>query len=243
MLKRISISFWPALVTLTAFLILCKLGFWQLQRAEEKREFLQAFETQSEIDLNALVKANESNQLSGFNGRHLSITGEVLMPYLFFVDNKIHQGKVGYSLLAPVRVSGTNIILMTDFGWVQGPGSRAELPVVSLPSRVQFKGQLKTEQLEQFALENAELVDTWPQRIQSPHSALELELQGDALPLLFYAPTDTLPGMPQTYQAVVMPPEKHQAYALQWFLLALASLVVFYFAAVKTASKEEVHES
>lgn len=243
MLKRISISFWPALVTLTAFLILCKLGFWQLQRAEEKRQFLQAFETQGKVEFSAVVDASQTGSLDVFNGRQTTIAGEVLMPYVFFVDNKIHQGSVGYSLLAPVQVTGTDHVVIVDFGWLKAPRSRQQLPKVSLPKKIAITGQLKTQQLEQFSLQQQPLNQNWPQRIQSPHSALELSVNGQLLPLILYAPSNTLAGMPQTYRAVVMPPEKHHAYALQWFLLALASILVFYFAAVKRSPKEVVNES
>ena len=48
--------------------------------------------------------------------------------------------------------------------------------------------------------------------------------------MVAFAESNTLPDTPQLYEPVVMPPEKHVAYAVQWFLLALASLVVYGFA-------------
>lgn len=245
-LKRRSIPLWPTLVTLTAFVILCKLGLWQLQRAEEKRIWLKQHNQQDAVDINAIATLSDISELAAFNGRLLTVKGEIVMPYVFFIDNRIMKGKSGYSVLAPVQISGSHLLILVDFGWVPAPPSRDTLPTVDFPKNVRFIGQLKTRQLAQFTLAQEPLLNEWPQRIQSPHSALQLSLKQTLLPLIVYAPSQTIKGLPQTYTAVVMGPEKHQAYALQWFSLALASLLIFYFAALKPAahlSKEEVNES
>ena len=63
----------------------------------------------------------------------------------------------------------------------------------------------------------------WPRRIQSLQ---ELDLsQG-----IIYAQDQSIEGLVQIYKPVVMPPEKHQAYAMQWFLLAFACVSIFVFA-------------
>lgn len=244
-LKRRSIPLWPTLVTLTAFAILCKLGIWQLQRAEEKRLWLNQHEQQNAVDINAITSRSDINELAAFHGHQLTVKGNIMMPYVFFIDNKIFQGKAGYSVLAPVKISGSELIILADFGWVEAPSSREFLPSVDVPKTVHFTGQLKTKQLAYFTLEQQPLSDQWPQRIQSPHSALQLNLNTTILPLIVYAPSQTISGLTQTYTAVVMGPEKHQAYALQWFSLALASLLVFYFAALKPVirrNKEKTNE-
>jgi cytochrome oxidase assembly protein ShyY1 len=244
-LKRRSIPLWPTVLTLTAFAILCKLGVWQLQRAEEKRVWLKQHEQQNTVDINTIAARSDTDELAAFNGRQLTVKGEIMMPYVFFIDNKVFHGKAGYSVLAPVKISGSELILLADFGWVEAPSSRDFLPTVDFPKTVHFTGQLKTKQLASFTLEQQPLSDQWPQRIQSPHSALQLNLNETLLPLIVYAPSQTISGLPQTYTAVVMGPEKHQAYALQWFSLALASLLVFYFAALKPVTgrnKEETDE-
>jgi cytochrome oxidase assembly protein ShyY1 len=41
------------------------------------------------------------------------------------------------------------------------------------------------------------------------------------------------------YKAVVMSPQKHQAYAVQWFLIALACVVVAIFASKKRTNNEK----
>jgi len=45
--------------------------------------------------------------------------------------------------------------------------------------------------------------------------------------------------LPQTYKPVVMLPEKHRAYAIQWFLLAFACIGVFFFASYQRSNMTE----
>jgi len=221
------------MVTLTAFLILCKLGFWQLQRAEEKAAWLKQFSSQSKVEIQTLNHAMSNKKFAELNGRDMELKGQVLTQFLWFVDNKIHQGQVGYKVLVPVYVPQIHSVIMTDIGWVKAPKSRMALPNIELPQSLILNGVIKSEQLQQFVLEQDVVSNKWPQRIQSSEGAFLTDYGSPVLPLIFYANSFSVNEMPQTYKAVVMPPEKHVAYAVQWFLLALASVLVFLFASYK----------
>ena len=232
-LTRFSISLWPALVTLTAFLILCKLGFWQLDRAREKADWLKQFSSQSQVDMQTLNQVISNQSFSTLNGRDMQLKGQVLTQYVWFVDNKIHQGQPGYKVLVPLLVPAVNSVIMMDLGWIKAPKSRMTLPQFDLPQTLQTDGVIKSEQLEQFVLKKDVVSDKWPQRIQSSEGAFSTNYGYPLLPIIFYANSLSVNQMPQTYKAVVMPPEKHVAYAVQWFLLALACVLVFLFASYK----------
>ncbi|MDC2889778.1 SURF1 family cytochrome oxidase biogenesis protein [Psychrosphaera algicola] len=94
MLKRIKISFWPVLVTLTAFILLCKLGFWQLQRADEKREWLLSFGTEQLATQDDLFNPVDAKSSELLNGQNTVITGHVLSQYMMLLDNRVHQGQL-----------------------------------------------------------------------------------------------------------------------------------------------------
>lgn len=239
MLKRIKISFWPVLVTLTAFILLCKLGFWQLQRADEKREWLLSFGTEQLATQDDLFNPVDAKSSELLNGQNTVITGQVLSQYMMLLDNRVHHGQPGYKVLAPVLSSKYNQSILVDFGWLKAPNNRSELPTFDLPSEVELQGVIKSTQLQQFVLENPPLTDQWPQRIQSINMVFEHDWQPKMVPLIVYANNEQVQGLVQTYKPVVMMPEKHEAYALQWFLLAFASLVIFVFASrVKPDSQD-----
>lgn len=239
MLKRIKITFWPVLVTLTAFILLCKLGFWQLQRADEKREWLLSFGSEQTATQDDLFNAIDPASGKLLNGQNVVITGQVQSQFMMLLDNRVHQGQTGYKVLAPVFSTKFKQSILVDFGWLKAPTNRSELPTFSLPEEVELHGVIKSTQLQQFVLENTPLIDEWPQRIQSINMVFEHNWQPKMVPLIVYANNKQVEGLVQTYKPVVMMPEKHEAYAVQWFLLAFASLVIFVFASrVKPASQD-----
>jgi cytochrome oxidase assembly protein ShyY1 len=74
----------------------------------------------------------------------------------------------------------------------------------------------------------------WPLRIQQVEldkfSALT---DKQLLPFVVYINEDENLGYKKNWQPIVMPPEKHQAYAFQWFSLAIAWLVLMLWASRK----------
>ena len=209
------------LVLLVAVVILVRLGFWQLQRADEKEQLLAQQQMQPVLTGADLVY--EKN-IAKLNHSQIKTKGRILTDRVWLLDNQVHQGRVGYKVLAELELSQFNQFkVMVDWGWVPAERQRSQLPKIELSNKeVELSGLLKTEGFNQFIL--AETKESgWPRRIQS---LTELEL-----PLgVIYAETISNGTLPQTYKVVVMPPEKHKAYALQWFLLAIASVLVFWFA-------------
>ena len=209
------------LTLMVVVVILVRLGFWQLQRADEKEQLLAQQQMQPVLTSAALVYEKNIEKL---NHSQIKTKGRILTERIWLLDNQVHQGRVGYKVLAELELSQFNQFkIMVDWGWIPAEKQRSQLPQVALSNNeVEVSGLLKTKGFNQFVL--AETQESgWPRRVQS---LAELEL-----PLgVIYAQTNKGGALPQTYKVVVMPPEKHKAYALQWFLLAVASVFVFWFA-------------
>ena len=238
-IKQFRFGFWPLVITLTAFAILCKLGFWQLERAEEKQAWLEAFQSYRLLDGAKLGTELKTAEAKALNGRTVEILGEVRAQFLWLVDNKTLNGRPGYKVLAPVFVPDMQSAVIVDFGWIAAPKSRQSLPSIELPAQLKLRGVIKSEQLQAFVLNADELTTAWPQRIQSPASALQATYPFALESLLVYADSKTVDELPQTYKPVVMLPEKHRAYDVQWFLLAFACIGVFFFASYQRSNMTE----
>lgn len=196
---------------------LVRLGFWQLQRAEEKTKLLQQKSTQAVLTEQEL---SQGHDLTKFNGAKVNVYGKAKVSHVWLLDNQVHQGKVGYKVISEFTLTMSQKILLIDWGWVAAGPSRDELPNVTLPADdIQLKGLLKSSGFSQLVLKQTR-ESGWPRRIQSVN---ELNISNGVI----YAETNSVLNLVQTYKTVVMPPEKHQAYALQWFLLAVASVFVF----------------
>ncbi len=206
-------------------MILCKLGFWQLDRADQKRLALSQVEQNQSVLLDTFIDHIQNDQLTELHSKRVTFEGLPTGKY-WLVDNKVHHGQVGYTLLSEARIQGTDQTVLVDLGWWPAQKSRQQLPEILLPETFTTTAYIKSQDLEQFTLEQGELQNATKQvRIQNAIDALQLK--PDLPRLILYAESNTIEQRPQIYKPVVMPPEKHTAYAVQWFLLALALVIIY----------------
>lgn len=220
------------LVTVLAIAFLVKLGFWQLDRAAEKQKLFDDFaaaQTQAAADSFLPLPQNP-----GASARFtpVTVTGTFVDSYLL-LDNQIYQGKVGYEVIGLLDANDRSELVPVNLGWVPVGSDRRELPSLELPEAEQeVIGWLYRPAEDAFTLAE-QIVEPGgsPWRVQqldfkAIRTALELPI-ADYLVLLSETANY---GWPRQWQPQVMTPEKHQAYALQWFSLAVACLIVFFFA-------------
>jgi surfeit locus 1 family protein len=224
-------------ITLVAFSLLMGLAFWQLQRAAQKTQLLQHF---AQLQQAGAISAQQLSELSPETADGLSFAANAhwLAPYMWLLDNQIVKSRIGYDVLVPMQLDATNSVLLVNLGWVAAPISRTQLPNVSVPTTLEVNGILRTHLGGIRLGQNFEDNGHWPMRIQQ----VDFAALGSYLKQPLYAGVIyQLQNSPHVvhYQTVVMPPERHRAYALQWFLLALAVLVVALAASVKKVKENE----
>lgn len=216
------------LITVAAFLLLSKLAWWQWQRAEEKTQQLQqisVWQQQDGVPLRLLSVA----ELAQFDGAPLQGEAFWLSPYIWLVDNQILNGVVGYDVLIPVQAKDSKIVLLVNLGWTAGMSERSVLPKVEVPASFELRGVLRDSPRPFVLGQNVEVSENYPQRVQAIVPADLAHSSGLTLvDAVFYQQHSEF--QPH-YSPVILPPEKHRAYALQWALLAFA--VVFVAVAVR----------
>ncbi|QYK05112.1 SURF1 family protein [Shewanella zhangzhouensis] len=228
------------LFTLVLFAVLVKLGFWQLERAEEKRELLASLAEHhqaSPLSMDSLL-ARQANS-DDLEGYRLEVTGEFIPGITVLLDNQVLDGQVGYKAFRLLRVNGFQSVLLVELGFVAAGRDRATLPQIEpIDGQLSVKGRIYRRKLNPLSDDlAAEAGD--PMRIQALNiPALAAQLQLEVIDLVLQP--DSLPGrpLPRRWMPVNMPPEKHLGYAAQWFSLAaaLALLVIFY--VVKSRKKQ-----
>jgi surfeit locus 1 family protein len=217
------------IVTFVAVVIMFALGYWQLQRAEFKGERLQQIDVRKQsspfMPKDLLVMEAEQDI------RDFPITseGHFLQETYFLRDNSVQHGKVGYEVIVPL-VSDSGLLLV-NLGWVAGSHYRDRLPDVSIPEgMIQVDGIVSLPDLNPLVSETAVADNEWPKRIQQVDLDIMAKLLNKPLlPMIVLLDPLSPIGFERSWQAVVMPPEKHWAYAAQWFGLGIAALLVFGF--------------
>jgi cytochrome oxidase assembly protein ShyY1 len=152
------------------------------------------------------------------------------------------HGKVGYDVVVPMRLNATEKIVLINLGWLAAPQARAQLPEVNVPAQLTIQGIVRTR-LGGFRLgENTEAQKSWPIRIQQIDVRdLSERLKQPLYAGIIYQQQNT-PYVVH-YTPVVMPPERHRAYALQWALLALAALVIALAASAKKIKPDAIESN
>lgn len=225
--KKFRPPLWGTLGLVVFVTLFCSAGFWQLGRAREKRAIFDAFEqnTDGESVLNP-VADNEAGQ---YLYRRFTLTGRYVPQRQILLDNMVHDGRPGYQVLTPLRVDTTSVLV--NRGWLPADRDRKVLPDVSVTDKIRtVTGRLYRLPRAGYELKPAasQANDAWPRRLSFP-SAGEIGTQ-TGFPVhdyqLLLDPADT-DGYVRDWHPAMMRPEKHLAYAIQWFMMA-ATLVIIY---------------
>lgn len=220
------------LFTVVMVPLLVGLGVWQLQRAQEKAALEAVFEARQQQPPVALT------ELWGRSGESLAyqpvrLQGSFLPDQYFLLDNQVQHGTVGYEVLGILQLADGSGSVLVDRGWIAGDAARRTLPVVPVVTGpVEVSGQVYVAPGKPFLLAEQDLDTAWPKIIQ----AVEMDklvpvaaaLQGDVVfPFPVRLDAGATGALTVNWQVVNMSPQKHQAYAVQWFAMA-AVLLVFY---------------
>ena len=221
--------FAPTVVAIMLLPILLGLGFWQLERAEQKRVFVEQFQSRL-ADAPVRLDGNQRDGKALAN-RRVVVTGHYQPYHQVLLDNQIHRGRPGYHVLTPLAISGSETVVLVNRGWVPLGRTRAMLPDIRVPEADQsVQGQVYVPTGPPLKLgDSGDVAPGWPkvvQRIDFP--ALGQRLDATVLPYTVRLAPDQEHGYVRDWRAQYgASPEKHQAYAAQWFTLALVLFVVY----------------
>ncbi|KPZ54968.1 MULTISPECIES: SURF1 family protein [Pseudoalteromonas] len=240
--RKQKLSSFIALCVVVAVVLVCvRLGYWQLARAEQKQQQLTAIANMQTQGVMSWQQLQAMPSKWNKTGVEVELVGKIINQQYWLLDNQVYQGQVGYDLLVLFKPSQASGVLLVNLGWVKAPISRSELPNIQLPkSTLTFKAQIKEQNLASFNLQTNSTKQDFQKRIQSI-DLQKLSKQSNQSLFNFMAyrqGTGDALAIPH-YTAVVMSPQKHQAYAVQWFLIALACVVVAIFASKKRTNNEK----
>lgn len=229
----------PTLATIVLLPILISLGFWQLDRAEQKRDILRQYEQQQHkvaLNLNA-----DSIQNKYQSYQQVEVTGRFDTAQQFLLDNKVYQGRAGYQVITPLLLPNHREAILVNRGWIPQTESRLQLPTIPTPTEnISITGMIKLDVANSFHLgESGIQSDTWPRIIQWIDTEQMVEKLGYKIhPFVILLDPGNEAGFVREWYIKKINPEKNTSYAVQWFALALALVIIFL--VVNTHEVEEV---
>jgi cytochrome oxidase assembly protein ShyY1 len=163
--------------------------------------------------------------------RTVSVTGEFVRDWPVFLDNRPQDGKVGFYLLMPLRISGSREHVLVARGWL--PRYTAEhdrLPAFDTPAgMVTVTGTARTSMGKVMQL--GQPTPVAPRAILQNIEVRQFSAaSGMALQPFFIeqlAPATPDDRMARAWPAPALGVDKHKGYAFQWYALAAMALLFF----------------
>jgi len=206
--------------------LLISLGYWQLDRADEKRQILAEFVGNQQSAPVALVELKGAKNLQY---RAVQLRGKLDATRRLLLDNRVRNGRPGYEVFEVLTpVTGSQKILVNR-GWVQASLDRNQLPEIApVSGEVRLSGSLYRRLKGGLQLDDGiGVVGSWPARVGWVSAVRAEQLYGDEFFAYQLRLESDSPGALQTgWPTVAVQPEKHTAYAVQWFVMALVLLIM-----------------
>lgn len=200
--------------------LFCALGNWQLGRADEKRVIGERWEQQRRQEPVPLVGLGLEPETLAY--RPVLLEGEFLKGRDFLLDNRIRDGRYGVEVISPLRLNSGGLVLVNR-GWLVGDPYRQSLPVVDgIPGQQRLRGYVYVPPGESFTLGDIAGDAAWPRLIQAVDPVDMFKMLGEAgWPYTVRLNEDSPAALIADWPLVNVQPEKHEAYAAQWFSMAV----------------------
>ena len=231
---------WRAVVVVLAALlgvaVTFSLGRWQLSRAAEKQALhaaMAARQALPALDGLTLARPLAPGQAQALLHRGITLRGQWLPERSIYLDNRPMGRHTGFYVLTPLRLAGSDAVVLVQRGWAPRHRSEREtLPPVQTPGgEVRISGRIAEHPPRVYQLG------------QEGRGAIRQNLDLDAfraetgLPLaglMVWQTGAASEGLRRDWPEADSGVDKHYGYAFQWFgLCALIGVLFLWFQVVR----------
>lgn len=211
------------------FALLLRLGFWQLERARFKEALAQEFAAAHEAPVAAPIQTlTGAGQSGAWQFRRTALAGHADVARQYLLDNRTLAGRAGYHVLLAVASAQGNVLV--NRGWVPVGPDRSRLPDVALDApAIQVQGRLVRPPQPGLLLGSAGYERPgWPKVVQTIDlEQMSRQLGLSLLPAIVLLDSSHAGCFQCDWKAVPgLSASSHRGYAVQWFSLAAALLVI-----------------
>ncbi len=233
-----------SILTLVFMYLFVSLGFWQLDRAEQKTGLFADFENRQvsdELDFNLAI----NNQLDkeALIWRRIEAVGEFIEQYQILLDNQVENTHAGYFIYTPFKLDKSDSIVLVNRGWLLADKDRKVSPeLVESSGKVMINGVVKEVPktgllLKEMPPEKMNSTNYRVQRIDIKE--LEELTKLKLLPYIFRLESESEHGYIRKWRLPGSGESVHHGYAFQWFAFAVALMVIYLLLNVKRTIKQE----
>jgi surfeit locus 1 family protein len=227
---------WPTLAGLFFFGLTLWLGNWQLSRAEYKQSLQARYDRMQQdgvVRIGAATVAKEDLLYRTVEVRGAFVPGQDI-----FVDNRVYKTRAGYHVFSPFQIEGTAQHVLVNRGWVEVVnGSREALPEVKRVDGVLIlRGIAVDTQSRYLELKGAEPQGKLWQNLD--YGRYQQHFGKSLQNVLIEQTSDTGDGLVRDWPRPDTGVGTHISYAIQWFGLAAAIVVLWLVLNVKREKED-----
>ncbi|HOY70857.1 MAG TPA: SURF1 family protein [Methylotenera sp.] len=221
----------------TLILLLCvpifiKLGLWQYHKAVLKQQIQMQQQSTKEV-LTSLPSM--SADFSALQYKNVRIKGKYITEKQILLDNQVEASQAGFHVVTPLKIDGTNNLVLVNRGWIAGSKNRNDIPTFETPSNnVEVVGQLWIPSKKIFTLESGDQKNASSKIWQHLDMARYQKSLPNLLPVIIKLDEkSTAGGFVRHWQMPESKIASHFGYAYQWFGFAVASIFIYMFVSFK----------
>lgn len=222
---------WSWFALFPALALLVGLGSWQMQRGYYKTRMQAVMDASSAAPAQPLTR--ETAAADERQAPHLQARGRYLGDRQLLLDNQGNDGRPGYHVWTPLQLAD-GALLMVDRGWVAENGDRSQLPATDVDANPREVTGLwrPLPQPGMRLAADACAGTSWPRVVQYPVTEDLRCLYADRgeVPLAGVLLLDpaAADGYVRDWRInAAIPPQRHYAYAAQWYAFAATLLFLF----------------
>ena len=223
MINLSTFQFQPSLINSLLILgimlpLFLSLGFWQIDRAQQKRNLASTMESRRKLPPVALQRDLAAEQAVF---RSFTVEGEFVADGEILISNRKYLGKNGFHVITPLRMAGSDRWLLINRGWVAAEKNRP--PRVTTPrGRVTLSGEANIPSPPAIELDfDLHASRSWPFLTLENYRAWSGQ---QTRPFILLLSPDSEHGFVRSWEEARPGPGMHLGYAVQWFAFALVSL-------------------
>lgn len=212
------------------------LGLWQWNKYATKTSLQSQLDETSHSALVAMPSLPANAESLRY--RHVELHGEFDVTRQILIDNRVDAAseRVGYHVVTPLRLAGSDMHVLVNRGWVPAAADRQILPHVLPPNgTVTLTGIAVVPPSKFFTLASRQPMrpdtdtsTTWEPVWQNLDLARFVELTHLQLqPVVVQLDPTTMHGFERSWTRPDDRAEKHLSYALQWFGFAASTVGIW----------------
>jgi surfeit locus 1 family protein len=221
----------PTLIFAITFCGFIVLGFWQIDRADQKNVLNSNYTDRQQEAIIVLDKNNVIDEKSSLLWRKVEFEGSFINKQNIILDNQIFNQIAGFNIITPFKIKGSDSLVLINRGWHPNLKNREMLPIINEISGERIlQGHIASFPVSGIKLgkNNIETLNSQIFRFQRLDAAeLNYFFSAKMMPYMIYLDPIIDKELYGNFKLPAPDSQKNYGYAFQWFAFAITLLIIF----------------